>query len=132
MLLEKLRNARKEKAKEKEKAKIEKEKKRRRNRKYGQMELKHSRRGIASCVFAACTLFLIVLVLSVSYISKGDVNLLIGLAGLFAVLFSWAGLMRGVQGFKERDKNYLSCKIGIGCNAAFLLSLIAIFLRGLF
>ena len=42
------------------------------------------------------------------------------------------GLLLGVRGFRERDKNYITCKVGIGANAAFLLGLTAIFIRGLF
>lgn len=132
MIRTKLKEAAADKAKEREQRKIEKEKQKRRSRKYGQAELKHSKRGIVSCMIAVCTLFLLVLLFSVSYISKGDVNLFIGLAGLIALLLSAAGLMRGIQGFKEREKNYLTCKVGTVCNGLFLLGLFAVFVRGLF
>ena len=46
-------------------------------------------------------------------------------------LASWERKL-GVRGFRERDKNYITCKVGIGANAAFLLGLTAIFIRGLF
>lgn len=132
MILRRLKDAADDRAKDREKKKSEKEKLKRRSRKYGQAELKHSKRGILSCMMAGCTLFLLVLVFSVSYISKGDVNILIGLVGLGALALSAAGLVKGIQGFKEREKNYLTCKIGTGLNGAFLLGLFAIFLRGLF
>lgn len=132
MILRRLREVADDKAKERERKKREKDKQKRRSRKYGQAELKHAKRGILSCMMGGLTLFLLVLVFSVSYISKGDVNILIGLVGLGALVFSVMGFAKGIQGFKEREKNYLSCKIGVGLNGTFLFALVAIFLRGLF
>ena len=119
-------------AQERKKKKIEKEKQKRRSRKYGQAELKHSKRGVSSCLYALLTLFFLILIFSVSYISRGEVSILVGLVGLLALGLSGVGLFQGIQGFKERDKNYVTCKWGIGCNGVFLLGLFAIFLRGLF
>jgi len=48
------------------------------------------------------------------------------------MIFSGIGIYCAVRGFKEREKDYLTCKIGIGCNLFFLLGFIAIFCRGLF
>ena len=33
---------------------------------------------------------------------------------------------------KERDKNYITCKVGIGISAALILGMCGIFVRGLF
>ncbi len=114
------------------KKKIEKEKMKRRSRKYGQAQLKHSRRGIRATFLAVCCLFLLVLAFSASYITRGDVGLLIGVVGLFALALAIVGLKDAVQGFKEREKNYITCKVGAVINGLLLLGLIAIFLRGLF
>lgn len=108
------------------------ERDKKKSRKYGQAELKHSKKGKLSCSIAVCILFLMILMISASYIQKGDVNILIGLVGLFTLVLSWTGLVTAVRGFKEREKNYLTCKIGIGVNGMFLVGLISIFLRGLF
>ena len=43
-----------------------------------------------------------------------------------------AGLVCGVRGMKERDKNYITCKVGIGISAALILGMCGIFVRGLF
>ena len=85
-----------------------------------------------STFLGVCCLFLLVLAFSASYISRGDVGLLIGFVGLFALALAVAGLKNAVQGFKEREKNYLTCKVGAALNGVLLAGLAAIFLRGLF
>ena len=112
--------------KEKEKNKA-KERKKRANRKYGQAKLKHSKKGIQSCVIAG-----IVLVALAAYISAGTAAPYIGGLALVTLILTVAGGVLAVRGLKEREKNYLTCKIGIGCNIFFIIAFIAIFCRGLF
>lgn len=131
MFLRSLREAAADRAEERKKKKIEKEKMKRRSRKYGQVQLKHSRRGIRSCFFGVCSLFLLVIAFSVSYITKGEVNALIGVVGLAALALAAAGAAKGVTGFREREKNYSTCKVGVVMNGILLLGMIGIFLRGL-
>lgn len=100
--------------------------------KYGQAPLKHSRKGINSCVYAGTVLFILAAMLVVSYITKGEVGVIIGFAGLATAVVAWLGLMAGVRGFRERDKNYITCKVGVTLNALLLLGLVIIFFRGLF
>lgn len=132
MFLRSLKEAAEDRAEERKKKKIEKEKMKRRSRKYGQAQLKHSRRGIKSCFLAVCSLFILALIFSVSYITRGDVNILIGFCGIFVVILAAAGLKAGIQGLKEREKNYITCKVGIALNGVFLLGMAGIFIRGLF
>ena len=72
------------------------------------------------------------LIFSVSYISRGEVTIFIGLTGLMALAMSVAGLEQGIKGFKEREKNYVSCKGGIACNGVLLLIFTATYIRGFF
>ena len=58
-------------------------------------------------------------------------NDLIGLVGLGTVALSAAGLVLGIRGLKERDKNYITCKVGIAMNGVFLAGLAGLFIRGL-
>lgn len=132
MFLRSLKEAADDRAEERKKRKIEKEKMKRRSRKYGQAQLKHSRRGIKSCFSAVCALFILVLIFSVSYITRGDVGILIGLCGILVVVLAVSGLKAGIQGLKEREKNYITCKVGIALNGVFLLGMAGIFVRGLF
>ncbi len=132
MGLRELKEMAEDRAKEKERRKREKERKKRRYYKHGQVKLKHSKRGLVSSALAFTSAFLMILIFSVSYISRGDVNIFIGLTGLGVLIMSAVGVERGIKGFKEREKNYASCKAGIAGNAALLLIFTATFIRGFF
>ena len=59
-------------------------------------------------------------------------NMTIGFIGLGTLALSFMGLLLGVRGFRERDKNYITCKIGAICCGLLVLGMCAIFIRGLF
>lgn len=110
----------------------ERERKNRKRRKYGQAQLKHSKRGIGSCVLGAIVLIIMAALFVKAYISEGKAAPIIGGFGLVAFVLSSCGLYLGLRGFKEREKDYLTCKIGVSCSAFFILVFIIIFCRGLF
>ena len=56
--------------------------------------------------------------------------MLLGFVGLGTIALAGIGTWLGNRGMKEREKNYITCKIGIGINMAVLLGLVAIFIRG--
>ena len=114
------------------KRKMERERKKLRTKKFGQMELKHARRGVSSCMLALCSGFFLLLTLSASYISRGDVGFIVGILGLMSLVMSIIGFRRGIEGFKERNKNYISCKVGVGCNGVLVAIYVSMFIRGLF
>lgn len=119
-------------AETKKKAK-EREKRRRKmiRTKYGQAPRRHAKKGIKACIYAFFSMFFFFLTVAASYVENGQVNILMGIAGIMILVLSAAGTKMAVQGFKERDKNYITCKIGLGCNAAVLLCMFGIFVRGL-
>lgn len=100
--------------------------------KYGQAPLKHAKKGVYSCIYAVVVFLLLLLMMIYSYTSKGEVGLLMGFAGLGTLALSVMGLSLGIRGRKERDKNYITCKVGIAVHAVFLAGLTALFIRGLF
>lgn len=104
----------------------------RRRRKYGQAKLKHAKRGIISCALSAMVLIIMVVLFVKAYMSGGTAAPVIGGFGLIAFILSCCGLYMGLRGFKEREKDYLTCKIGGSCNAFFIFGFIIIFCRGLF
>ena len=65
--------------------------------------------GSSVCIF-------LISIFSVSYLRHGNVNILIGIAGILALVLAVSGLRRGIEGFKERNKNYITCKVGMACN----------------
>ena len=100
--------------------------------KYGQKPLKHAKKGVQSCLFGGIVLILLLLTLISSFAAKGEVGMIMGAVGLGIVFVASRGLMLGIKGFRERDKNYISCKIGTILNSGALLGMAAIFIRGLF
>ena len=110
----------------------EKERRKRRNRKYGQAKLKHAKRGILSCVISGIVLVMLTAMLGRAYTSGGTAAPFIGAVGLISMILAGYGLYLGLRGFKEREKDYLTCKIGVTCSGLFILGFIFIFFRGLF
>ena len=110
----------------------EKDRRIRGNRKYGQAKLKHAKKGIASCMIALIVFCSFFGMLMTAYFSGGNAAGYIGGIGLCTMILSGIGIYCATKGFKEREKDYLTCKIGIGCNIFFLLGFIAIFFRRLF
>ena len=121
-----------EEAKAKKKAK-EREKRRKKmiRTKYGQAPRRHAKKGIKACIYAFFSMFFLFLMIAASFVENGQVGVLMGIAGFLILALAVAGTYNSVHGFKERDKNYITCKIGLGCNAAVLLCMFAIFVRGL-
>lgn len=111
----------------------EREKRRRKmlRTKYGQMPRKHAKKGMQSFALAVIVLFLLFLMLASSFFSEGEVSTALGGLGLATAALAGGGVYLGVKGFKERDKNYITCKIGIVCNMIVLVGMTAIFIRGL-
>lgn len=101
-------------------------------RRYGRVKLKQSRRGVVSCSIAGLIACVIVLLVGITYVLKGKAAGFIGGFGISALIFTVVGLVTAIKGFKERDKNYLTCKIGIGLNIFLMASLLIFFLGGIF
>lgn len=115
--------------------KLAKEREKRRKKmirtKYGQAPKRHAKKGIKACLYAFFSMFFLFLLIASAFVENGQVSILLGLAGFMVLALAIAGTVNAVHGFKERDKNYITCKIGLGCNAAVLLCMFAIFVRGL-
>lgn len=101
------------------------------SRKYGQANKKHSKKGIYSCVMAGGMLLLVIALLAGAFITNGKMAAITGACGIGALILAWSGIVMGIKGFREREKNYTTCKVGIGCNGFFVLLFIMIFIRGL-
>ena len=75
---------------------------------FGQSPRRHSRKGMKSCILAALSFLLLVFMIWISFYLKGNVNILIGFAGLFTMVMAGYGIYQGVTGLRERDKNYIT------------------------
>lgn len=112
--------------------KREKQRKKMIRTRYGQKQKKHAKKGIQSCILAAFGCILLTVMITVSFHARGEVGGFIGVAALATLVIVWRGLVYAVRGFKERDKNYITCKVGAGFNGLLLLFMCGIFIRGLF
>lgn len=108
-----------------------KERKKRGNRKYGQAKLRPSKKGILSCIIGGIIGVVLLLLIGITYIYKGKAAGYVGGLGISAFIFTWVGISAAIRGFREREKDYRTCKWGLGVNIFFLVSLLIFFLGGL-
>lgn len=101
-------------------------------RKYGQTKPKHARRGVIACSVAGMVLLSVILLLAAAYVTKGQVGGIIGSIGILAASGSICGMVSAVKGFREREKRYITCKLGLTANILLFVGFILLFLRGLF
>ena len=102
------------------------------HRRYGQAKYKHSKKGMLSLILAVITVVILLALVISAFLMKGQAAAIVGSFGIFAMIVCGIGILTGIRGFRERDKNYITCKIGIAINIVVLVMLIAIFIRGIF
>lgn len=117
--------------KDAEKKRRDKERKKRGTRKYGQGHYKHSRMGITSCCCAGAGFVILAGCIGYAYLTRGMAAGIVGGAAVTAILLLICGIRSAVKGFKEREKNHLTCKIGLPVNAVVLIVFLAVFIGGL-
>ena len=71
--------------------------------KYGQAPKRHARQGIKSCMYFVLAAFVLLLMVSVSFVLKGKVSILVGFAGLFVLASS---TIRRKKEFFVRRENW--------------------------
>ena len=115
--------------KSKQKRKLEKELKN--YGKYGEMQIKHSHMGICSCGYAVGAAIAICAAILLAYIKHGESAGFVGGIGILAIGLSVFGIHAAVKGFKERERKYITCRVGIVFNVLILLFLVVIFVGGI-
>ncbi len=101
------------------------------HRRYGQAKYKHSKKGMLSLIVAGITFVAFLALIITAFLLNGQSAAIIGSFGIFTMIISGMGVLTGIRGFRERDKNYLTCKIGTTINGLVLIMLIGIFIRGI-
>lgn len=109
----------------------EKERKKRGTRKYGQAKYKYSRMGAISCGCAAAALLLLAGCILYAYLARGAAAGIISGIAVVSLVLSIMGIRAAVKGFRERERNYLTCKIGLPGSTLVLILFLAIFIGGL-
>lgn len=109
----------------------QKERKKRGTRKYGQAKYKHSHMGIVSCSCAGAALVLLAGCILYAYLARGAAAGIVGGIAIVSPILSILGIRAAAKGFRERERNYLTCKIGLPGSALVLLLFLVIFIGGL-
>ena len=99
--------------------------------KYGQKTLKHAKKGIQSCIMAVLCVVILFAMILVSFLMKGNVGIIVGFLCFVLIALAVYGFRLGLKGLKEREKKYVTSKIGIGVSGLVLAGIAAIFIRGL-
>lgn len=90
----------------------------------------HATNGVVSTILGAISLFLMLALVIISYVQKGDAGIYLGSIGLTAFVIAIVGLIRGIRSFGERERYYLFSKIGSIINAVILVLWIAVYVIG--
>lgn len=93
--------------------------------------IRHAKHGVRSTLIAIAAIVLLSLLVTVSYVQEGKAATMIGALGICAWILSGVGIFFGMIGLRERERKYLTCRIGIVCNAALFVGLAIIFFRGI-
>ncbi len=93
-------------------------------------ELKHSKMGVRSCILRRNCAVLPVGKHFDFVFDTRKAAFFIGLIGIAAIVLSGVGISMAVKGMKERNKRYITCKIGLVCNILLVCGLIMIFVGG--
>lgn len=110
----------------------EKQTNKRSARKYGQTRLKHSTMGKNSCWLAIAALCLLIVSIMIAFLMRGKTLGFVGGMGMLSMVLAGLGIRAALKGFRERERNYITCRIGMVANIVILLELIVIFFGGLF
>ena len=109
----------------------DKERKKRGARKYGQANFKHSRMGIVSCINSIGGLLILAGCTFYAFMARGNAHGIIGGLAVLSLVLSINGVRLAIRGFRERERNYLTCKIGLPAGFVSVILFLAIFIGGL-
>ena len=109
----------------------EKERKKRGARKYGQAGFKHSRSGVVSCISGFGGFLILAGCIAIAFIARGNAPGIIGGLAVLSLVLAVNGIRLSIRGFHERERNYLTCKIGLPVSSVTLLAFLALFIGGL-
>lgn len=101
------------------------------NTKFGQVKVRHARRGISSCLLAVMGIFILSGLIASAYQSYGDAPEAVGGLSILTTVFCSVGFMNALHGFRERDKNYITCKLGILFNGIIIFIFFLLYMKGL-
>lgn len=99
-------------------------------RKYGQIKLRHSRMGVYSCFMGGGALALFLICIVTALVMREKTAPFIGGLGFLSLLPAIFGVQAAIKGMREREKRYVTCRVGLAGNTIILLVLVFIFIGG--
>ena len=108
----------------------EKERKKRGTRKYGQANLKQSRKGVLSCINGFGGLLILAGCIFYAFMARGNAHGIVGGLAILALVLAVNGIRLAIGGFYERERNYLTCKIGLPVSFVSVIFFLTIFIGG--
>ena len=99
--------------------------------KYGRTDLRPSRKGVLGCISGGAGLLLLAGCILYAFLERGKAHGIIGGMAIVSLILSINGIRLAIRGFGERDRNYLTCKIGLPVSSVSLVFFLAIFIGGL-
>lgn len=109
----------------------EKERKKRGTRKYVQANLKQSRKGVLSCINGFGGLLILAGCIFYAFMARGNAHGIVGGLAILALVLAVNGIRLAIGGFYERERNYLTCKVGLPVSFVSVIFFLAIFIGGL-
>ncbi len=90
----------------------------------------HAVNGIISTIVGVISVGIMIVLIIISYMNRGNAGVYVGAIGLSALVMSVVGLILGIKSFSERECYYLFSKIGSIINAIIILIWISIYVIG--
>lgn len=90
----------------------------------------HATNGIISTILGGISFVLMVALVIISYMKKGNAGIYLGSIGLTAFVIASVGLAKGIASFKERERYYFFSKVGSICNVIIIALWMAVFVIG--
>ena len=79
---------------------------------YVYQESKHSRRGIMATLLGSFSLFILLVLVWISIISRNGAGIISGAVGFAAFTMAFIGLIRGLGSFRDSCRSYFFSKLG--------------------
>ena len=92
---------------------------------------KQAGNGNLSCLFGFGSAAVLAGCIAYAFVRRGEAPGIIGGITIISLILAGYGIYSAIIGFRERERSYLTCKIGIVMNAAAIISFFAVFIRGL-
>lgn len=116
---------------EKYKSQKRERERRQRSRKFGHKKIKHSTMGTQGFHYVLRAYASVFAAILLAFFTRGAYPGIVGCLGILALVFLGFGIYASMKGFKERERNYITCRAGVSLGVLLLIFLFLVFIGGL-